>query len=379
MARFKKLDQFSHLAASVSAGKSPGIKIMLVGLICFVALGVLLFLMLNFSKGSVRDSSSKQVSQEALNQESTMNRVFKENEEKIKELQQTTQLLLKGVSGSEVGASNLNASNVSGRLSDNSLERSKTEWLARERSPTETYSAGTEGKGSLPESPVSELLKTESGLLSGVESISTKESGGLMAHPAYTVAQGELIHATLETAVDSELPGMVRAQVTSPVYSYRGENILIPPGSRLIGQYASNYQNGPASARVFIIWNRIITPSGISMLINSPGADAIGRSGLSADAIDHHFFEIFGQAILFSVLGAGVSTVGVSEESQPNSADQFRASVAGSLQNSASKSLKSNTEHVSPTLHIYQGDSVVIFVSKDLDLWDSVKTASFGL
>jgi type IV secretory pathway VirB10-like protein len=94
---------------------------------------------------------------------------------------------------------------------------------------------------------------------------------------------------------------------------------------------------------------------------------------MSADAIDHYFFQIFGQAILFSVLGAGVSTVGVSDNSESNSADQFRQSVAESLQDSSSKTLKSNTDNISPTLHIYQGDSVVVFVSKDLDLFDSLK------
>jgi type IV secretion system protein VirB10 len=365
-------EKFEGWAKSVRAGKSSGIKIMLVGVICFFAIGVLLVLMMNFSRGiKTGAKSGGQVSAATQGGQlsSDMSRVFQENEEKIRALQQVTASLasLKKEPNSE----DFDHADTAKMRADLAAQSA---WIARQNAPTNMYHYGKSGQGlgnqkaSAGLDGMTDLIKAESGLLSqsGVpENTSVAEK---LAHPRDTVLQGEFIHAVLETAVNSDLPGMVRAEVTEPVYSYRGERILIPAGSRLIGQYASRQENGPATQRVFIIWTRIITPLGVSILIDSPGTDSLGRSGMGADAINHYFFQIFGQAILFSVLGAGVSNVGVSEESQPNSADQFRQSVAESLQDSASKSLKSNTENISPTLHIYQGSSVVVFVSKDLDL-----------
>jgi len=82
-------------------------------------------------------------------------------------------------------------------------------------------------------------------------------------HPESTIMSGEMIHATLNVAMDSDLPGMVTATVTSPAYSYTGDNELIPRGSRLIGQYSSAVLQG--QDRIFIMWNRVVLPNGISV------------------------------------------------------------------------------------------------------------------
>lgn len=193
-------------------------------------------------------------------------------------------------------------------------------------------------------------------------------TGSQLTHPDYTLAEGELIHAVLETAIDSDLPGMVRAVVTQPVYSFEGEKVLVPAGSRLIGQYTSMASNGSASARVFVVWNRILTPNGVSMMINSPGTDALGMAGMGANNIDDHFGTIFGSASLLSVLGAGSANVGVSSNTQSNSANLYQQSIANGFQQAAQTSLGQNLS-IQPTLHIDQGSAVTVFVANDVDLY----------
>ena len=188
-----------------------------------------------------------------------------------------------------------------------------------------------------------------------------------IAHPKSTIAQGELMQATLETAINSDLPGMVRAVLSYPVYAYVGEMPLLPAGSRLIGQYSSAASNGSASTRVFVIWNRVITPSGVSLMINSPGSDALGRAGMGADAINRHFWQRFGTAALLSIMGATAATAGVGQLDQPNSANLYQQSIAAAFQQSANASLSQNAS-IKPTLHIHQGNRLNVFVAHDLDL-----------
>lgn len=186
-------------------------------------------------------------------------------------------------------------------------------------------------------------------------------------HPEKTIAEGEFIQGYLETAINSDLPGMIEAVLSQPVYSYVGADLLIPKGSRLIGQYTAMTSNGAATERIFVVWNRLITPDGQSIMINSPGADALGRSGMGADSVNTHFWKIFGTSALLSILGAGVSNLNVSPQDQPNSADAYRQAISGSLVNSSSQVLNQN-QNINPTLNLYQGDPITIFVAHDLDL-----------
>ena len=95
-------------------------------------------------------------------------------------------------------------------------------------------------------------------------------------YPRETIAQGTILFANLESAINSEIAGMLRAVISNPVYAYKGDKILIPKGSRLIGKYTSSLANGSASNRLFIIWSRIITPNGLSINIDSNATDSLG-------------------------------------------------------------------------------------------------------
>lgn len=186
-------------------------------------------------------------------------------------------------------------------------------------------------------------------------------------NPDFTIASGEIIHAALETAINSDLPGDVRAVVTMPVYAYVGNQPLIPSGSRLLGQYASSVVQG--QQRVLIVWNRVILPDGTTAQLDSPSTDSLGQSGQGADSIETHFWSRFGQATLLSILGAGAANVGVNGSDQYNSASEYRSAIAQSLSDSASASLQ-NSINNSPTLHIEQGAAINVFVARDLSFYD---------
>ncbi len=244
--------------------------------------------------------------------------------------------------------------------------------LARQNAPTQMYNASGSSLGSAT------TATNSSGVLAGegvFDKFASNQSdsvpvvtGKRIAHPTDTIAEGDFIHAVLETAINSDLPGMVRAVVTEPVYAYTGSHVIIPAGSRLVGQYDSESSNGLSSSRVFVMWNRVITPQGISIMINSPGTDTLGRSGEGADSTDTHFFRMFGTASLLSVIGAVTSTAGVGNYDQPNSANQYRAAVGNAFQKSAQNAMSGNLK-IKPTLHIYQGNAINVFVARDLDLY----------
>jgi len=171
------------------------------------------------------------------------------------------------------------------------------------------------------------------------------------------IPQGAVIPAVMETAINSDLPGLARAMVTRDIKSFDGSTVLIPRGSRVIGQYKSGVALG--ASRVFVIWTRVIRPDGVSIQIASPAADPLGRGGLEGK-VDRHFFSRFGGSILMSVLNAGVAAVGNARSTSQiyiGSASQA-ASMAGTVMKS---------DQVSPTIQTPQGAPVTIFVARDLD------------
>jgi len=172
------------------------------------------------------------------------------------------------------------------------------------------------------------------------------------------VAQGAIIPAVLETALDSDLPGFARAVVSRDVRSFDGSTVLIPRGSRLIGEYRSAVALG--QSRAFIIWTRVLRADGVSVQIGSPATDQLGRAGLSG-SVDHHFLQTFGGAILLSVVNAGASALAGTPSTEV---------VIGSSQ--AATGLASTVsayapQVIPPTIKVPQGTPIRIFVARDLD------------
>ena len=179
-----------------------------------------------------------------------------------------------------------------------------------------------------------------------------------------SILEGTIIHATLETAVNSDLPGSMRAVISRPVYSADGLNKLLSPGDRLVMKYTSKVTKG--AARIFAVGSRIIKADGISINLGSEVASPLGVVGVGADSVDTHFFERFGEATLLAVLSASAATMNVSDEEQLNSLSMYRSGIAESFADSAKGSLKQNT-NLAPTLKIGQGKEITVFVAKDLN------------
>ena len=174
------------------------------------------------------------------------------------------------------------------------------------------------------------------------------------------IPQGTMIRGTLETAIQSDLPGMVRAVVSQDVYSFDGRRLLIPGGARLIGRYQSGLVRG--QTRVFVIWTRAILPDGVSVLVGSPGTDELGRAGLEG-FLDTHFWRRFGNSILLSLIDgaiqAGVEAIGD---------DSANVAISGGRDFSRSAEIAlENSINIPPTIHIDQGTRINVFVAKDLD------------
>lgn len=258
------------------------------------------------------------------------------------------------------------------------------EMIARMNAPTSIYESGgvstvsnanTSQATSSSNSDVKEATFIGSGAnqeFGNTNYQTTSVEAKQVPHPESTIMSGEMIHATLNVAMNSDLPGMVTATVTSPAYSYTGDNELIPRGSRLIGQYSSAVLQG--QDRIFIMWNRVVLPNGISVDINSPDTDSIGQAGEPADYINRHFWSRFGESILLSILSAGVSNVDVQSSDQYNSAQAYRMGIAESLQASATGTLQ-QTISLKPTLVRYQGATINVFIAHDLSFYNVLNQA----
>ena len=171
-------------------------------------------------------------------------------------------------------------------------------------------------------------------------------------NPQTTVTQGTLIPAVLETAIDTDVPGYVRAVVSVDVRSFDGTRVLVPRSSRLIGQYKSGMQAG--QKRAYVIWTRLIRPDGVSVNIGSPAVAFSGETGL-AGKVNTHFFERFGSAMLLSVVG-GLSAIGGNA-----------GVVIASGGQSAAAAAVGQSAQIGPTIRVRQGEPIRIFTARDLD------------
>lgn len=171
-----------------------------------------------------------------------------------------------------------------------------------------------------------------------------------MIQPKTTVTQGTLIPAVLETAIDTDVPGYVRAIVSADVRSFDGSRVLVPRSSRLIGHYKSGLQAG--QKRAYVIWTRLIRPDGVSVNIASPAVAFSGETGL-AGKVDSHFFDRFGSAMLLSVI-TGLSAIGNNAALMLGGQSAAAAAVGQSGQ-------------IGPTVRVRQGQPIRVFTARDLD------------
>lgn len=184
-----------------------------------------------------------------------------------------------------------------------------------------------------------------------------------LENPSFKIAQGKVIPGILETAIQTDLSGMLRAIVSEDVYSENGEMLLIMKGSRLIGEYKSGVAQG--QVRVFVIWTRLLRKDGVDIKLDSPGTDSIGRSGLEG-WVDTHFVERFGAATAMSLI-SGFAQQGASNQSQQQSLSQSF--------NKSAEVILNKSVNIPPTIGVDQGSKINVFVAKDLDFKKAVLSA----
>jgi type IV secretion system protein VirB10 len=171
--------------------------------------------------------------------------------------------------------------------------------------------------------------------------------------------KGAFIDCTLETAIDSTLPGMTTCVMATDAFGVDGQVVLLERGTKLIGETRGQVQQG--SARVFVLWTEARTPTGVIVPLASPGTDELGRSGLPG-TVNTHFWERFGAAMLVSVIDGAV-------EGAVQSAHGGNGTVIvnpSGTQGVMTEVLK-GTISIPPTVVKQQGDRIQVLVARDLD------------
>jgi type IV secretion system protein VirB10 len=171
--------------------------------------------------------------------------------------------------------------------------------------------------------------------------------------------KGAFIDCTLETAIDSTLPGLTTCVTATDTFSADGTVVLLDRGTKLIGETRGQVQQG--MARVFVLWTEARTPDGVVVPLDSPGADELGRSGLPGE-VNRHFWQRFGAAILISTIDGAVQA-GVQSASRGNGTVIYNPSPA---QDVTSEVLK-NTLSIAPTVTKNNGDRIQVLVARDVD------------
>ena len=193
-------------------------------------------------------------------------------------------------------------------------------------------------------------------------------AAGVMPDRRFLLTKGAFIDCTLETAIDSTLPGMTTCITATDVWSADGSVVLLERGTKLVGETRGAVRHG--QRRLFVLWNEARTPTGVVVELASPGTDALGRSGVTGD-VDTHFGARFGAAILISLIDA--ATVALVASQSDGEGGSVVIAPQGA-QDVVSEVIR-QTVDVPPTIRVAHGERIQVLVARDADFADVYRLA----
>jgi type IV secretion system protein VirB10 len=212
----------------------------------------------------------------------------------------------------------------------------------------------------LPTAPSSQMTSvgSEGGVANLLKpSVATAVRAKVLADQQLLLPQGAFIDCTLETAIDSSLPGLTTCVTATDTFGADGKVVLLERGTKLVGETKGDVRQG--MARIFVLWTEARTPSGVVVPLSSPGTDELGRSGLPG-LVDRHFLDRFGAALLISIVEGAVQAA-----AQPRSGRAVIVNPTAAT-DMVTEVLKS-TVNIPPTVRKQNGDRIQILVARDLD------------
>jgi len=227
------------------------------------------------------------------------------------------------------------------------------------------------GQQSPQQSPVKTLAETTSQFKESNWDLGNNVE---LAKTPYVVRAGTIIPATLITGINSQLPGMVRAQVSQNVYdTATGNYVMIPQGSQLVGEYSTGVSYG--QNRVMVAWKRITFPDGRVLDIGTmPGTDVGGASGF-ADQVNNHYVRTFGSALLLSAIAGGISYAVDKNTTANNSAGGTTVTAQGEVASQTGNTVGTIVNNVmqknlnlAPTITIRPGYPFDVLATKDITM-----------
>jgi type IV secretion system protein VirB10 len=238
------------------------------------------------------------------------------------------------------------------------------------RAPSGEFEAPAPSASALPTAVDPNLQDHKNAFLSGKGGV--KQGDYLAAtvqHPRspYEIKAGSILPAVLITAINSDLPGPVVAQVREHVYdTVTGNTLLVPQGSRLIAQYDSMVAWG--QERVLLCWNRLILPNGDSLSLSCmPAADLQGAAGLT-DEVDEHWWRILKGATVATLLAATSTYVAGDTTGYNPTVTQVMAHGASGEINQVGQRITHANLNIQPTITVRPGFAVNVIVTKDMIL-----------
>lgn len=182
----------------------------------------------------------------------------------------------------------------------------------------------------------------------------------VLATERLLLPKGAFLDCTLETAIDSSLPGMTTCVTATDTFGVDGSVVLLERGSKLVGETRGDVRHG--SARVYVLWTEARTPDGIVVPLASPGTDELGRAGLPGE-VNRHFWERFGAAILVSVIDGAVQAAVQRASDGGDGTVVVNPSTSRDIMTEVLRS----TISIPPTVTKQNGDRIAVLVARDLD------------